>query len=401
MTSFEEAIATIRSSAEAQSILSLKEEKVPLEQAPGRILASDVVADRDYPPFNRSAMDGFAFNLSDWQEGIRSFHIAEVVFAGQIATKALEKGECYKIMTGAAVPLSANCVVRREDTVEEAGMVNILSDEIRAFQNIARQGEDTRKGEVIIKAPVSCSPSVVSALATTGHAVVRVKKMLEVAVFTTGDEVVNAGDPVSPVQIRNSNQHLLLAMLQKWDISPAIIQHLADKKEIIRKSLGEAIQHDIVILSGGVSAGDADFVPEILKDLGVEQLFYKVAIRPGKPIWCGKLPTGGIVFALPGNPFSCLVTFKLFVESYLHQLLFREKKSTFKFPITTTRYKKHKLTEFFPVQVSTFPEHGIRPILFNGSGDIRAGLFADGIAIQPAEINQLNEGDFIEFIPFG
>ena len=401
MITYEEAIAIITSSAEAHATISLREESIPLEQAPGRILASDIVADRDYPPFNRSAMDGFAFNFSDWQEGVRNFTIAEVIFAGQVATKQLKKAACYKIMTGAAVPESANCVVRREDTLENGDMINILSDEMRIFQNIARRGEDTRKGEVIIKAPALCSPSVISALATTGHAVVRVKKIPEVAVFTTGDEVVKVGDPVSPVQIRNSNQHLLRSLLQKWGILPAIIQHLPDDKEIIRESLSTGIQQDIVILSGGVSAGDADFVPEILQELGVEKLFYKVAIRPGKPIWCGRLPQGGMVFALPGNPFSCLVTFKLFVESYLHQMLFKKKRSNFKFLINTPRYKKHKLTEFFPVQISTFPEKGIRPIPFNGSGDIRAGLFADGLAIQPAETNQLNEGDFIEFMPLG
>ena len=177
MISYEEAVDIVTKAAEAKADKSFAEEEVPLEQALGRILASDVVADRDYPPFNRSAMDGFAFSFSDWQEGVRNFRIAEVVFAGQEATKELEKGACYKIMTGAAVPETASCVVRREDTIETGGMVDILSEEVRAFQNIARQGEDTRKGDIIIKAPTSCSPSVISALATTGHAVVKVKKV--------------------------------------------------------------------------------------------------------------------------------------------------------------------------------------------------------------------------------
>jgi molybdopterin molybdotransferase len=397
---FEEALDILSESAIALSDISCKEETVSIENALGRILSENILADRDYPPFNRSAMDGFAINFADWQEGIRGFVIAEVIFAGQTAAKLLSRGQCYKIMTGAAVPPAANCVVRREDTTQTADRVNINAEELRSFQNIAKQGEDTKKGEIIVTAPVYCTPAIISTLATTGNAKVKVKKMPEVAVFTTGDEVVEAGAPVSSVQIRNSNQHLLKSMLQKWQIFPAVVQHLADDKAEIQQALEKAIHHDIIILSGGVSAGDADFVPEILKDLGVENLFYKVAIKPGKPIWCGKLPRGGMVFALPGNPFSCLVTFSLFVEGYLHQLIYKRKKIRYKFPVNASRIKKHKLTEFFPVEVATSPDFGVKPIPFNGSGDIRAGLFADGLAIHPHDATSLLKGDLVEFIPF-
>lgn len=400
MISYHEALNVLTKEAITYSVRPLGTETVPLEAVLGSILAADIVADRDYPPFNRSAMDGFAFNFEDWQAGIREFKIAEVVFAGQMAEKNIVRGECYKIMTGAAVPPAATCVVRIEDTTASSDSVTILAEELRLFQNIARQGEDTKKGEIIIKAPVCCSPSIISAMATTGNASVKVKKMPELAIFTTGDEVVNVGAPVSPVQIRNSNQHVLVSALQKWRISPAIVQHLPDQKAIIHEALKNALECDIIILSGGVSAGDADFVPEILKELGAEVLFYKVAIRPGKPIWCGKLPQGGIVFALPGNPLSCLVTFTVFVEAYLHQLLYQCAKPRYRFPITTSRYKKHGLTEFFTVKVAASPHYGLSPIPFNGSGDIRAGLLADGLAIQPAETNQLEQDDFVEFIPF-
>lgn len=400
MISFEEANKIISELAKVFSEKYVGEELVPIEEALGRVLAGDIAADRDYPPFNRSAMDGFAIQLADWEGGIRSFKIVEVVFAGQESKNSLSKGDCYKIMTGAAVPPAANCVIRREDTIEKDGLVTINIDDLRLFQNIAKQGEDTKKGEVIIKSSEKCTPSVVSALATTGNSSVMVKALPKVALFTTGDEVVKANEPVSAVQIRNSNQHLLKSLLQKWLITPVSTEHLPDEKAAIEKALSNALENDIIILSGGVSAGDADFIPEILQSLGVENLFYKVAIRPGKPIWCGKLPSGGIVFALPGNPFSTLVTFTLFVEHYLHEIFFSDARPVYNYALTAARSKKHKLTEFFPVKLEKTPGFGLTPIQFNGSGDIRAGLFADGLAIQESEKENLIGGEQVKFILF-
>lgn len=400
MISYEEANRIISENAKLLSKKYPGEELVPIEKALGRVLARDIVADRDYPPFNRSAMDGFAIQLEDWEGGIRSFKIIEVIFAGQESKKSLSKGECYKIMTGAALPSDANTVVRREDTIEKDSLVNINIDDLRVFQNIAKQGEDTKKEDVIIQASEKCTPSVISALATTGYSSVMVKALPKVSLFTTGNEVVNVNEPASAVQIRNSNQHLLKSLLHRWNIVPVSVEHLPDEKGAIEKALKNALQSDIVILSGGVSAGDADFIPDILQLLGVTNLFYKVAIRPGKPIWCGILPSGGMVFALPGNPFSTLVTFTLFVERYLHEIFFSEERPVYSYPLTATRFKKHKLTEFFPVKLEKAPAYGLTPIQFNGSGDIRAGLFADGLAIQASEKENLKGGELVNFIPF-
>lgn len=392
MISYQEALTIIKS-----AIKSYGSETVALADAFGRSLAENIYADRDYPPFNRSAMDGFAFHSKDWEKGLRSFTIQEIIYAGQEWQNPLSPGKCYKIMTGAAVPPSANVVVRREDTEEISNKAIIRTDLVREFQNIARQGEDVEKDALIVKAPCKCTASVISALATIGKAEVLVHKIPQVALYTTGDEVVDPTEEVSAVQIRNSNKYLLYSLLQKWGITPSIVKHLPDNKEALEAALKAGISQDIVLLCGGVSAGDADFVPEILSGLGVQKLFHKVAIRPGKPIWCGRLPNGGIVFALPGNPFSCLVTFSVFVEAYLNIVFHKKERPLQKQWLNQDHAKKHRLTEFLPVK---FGLSGVVPMKYNGSGDIRAGLDADGLVIHPSSSNLLPAGDSVDFVPF-
>lgn len=388
---------------EAQQILvSLAKpfgaETVPLNEATGRVLAGEIKADRDYPPFNRASMDGYAFNYDDFLKGITEFEIAEVIFAGQVHSKTLTTGQCYKIMTGAPVPPGANVVVRREDTLENDTRVKILVNECAPFQNIARQGEDLKANEIVISEPCICTPPVITLLASLGYAKVPVSKLPLVGVFTTGDEVVPVDQKVSPVQIRNSNRYLIQSLLQRWHITTQC-HHLKDNEDQLRTSLEKALSFDMVIMSGGVSAGDADYVPGVLESLGVKKILHKVAIKPGKPLWCGQMPNGGLVFALPGNPLSCHVTFKLFIETYLQQCFGLPARTHLQMPLTNTRIKKGTLDEFFPVCLQASP-FGVGALQFNGSGDISAALNADGLAVHPAGQQQLKVGSLVEFIPF-
>lgn len=367
---------------------SFGKEIVLLDDATGRVLNEPVTADRDYPPFNRATMDGIAINSADWQEGIRMYNLTETVFAGKAAQKTISKGECYKIMTGAAVPAGADIVIRREDIAENENRLTVNVSEISPGQNIAPKGSDIKKGTTVIDPPQLIQPGTITTLASLGFDEVKVASLPSVAIITTGDEVVPVEAMVNEVQIRNSNQHLLKALLQQWKIKPAGVTHVKDEADALLQAVNRHRRNDILILSGAVSAGDADFVPEVLVKAGAEKIFHRVAIRPGKPIWFGVFQNGPVVFALPGNPFSTFVTFKLFIEEFLVACFGLPERTMLQLPFTGTRVKKTNLDEFFPVTIGGDPTVAT-PILFNTSGDITAVLKASGLAMQPAEKMEL------------
>lgn len=371
-------------------------ETVDLDDAFGRILAMPIIADRDYPPFNRCTMDGYAIRLEDFELGIREFEIIEIIYAGQESKLDLSQAQCYKIMTGSAVPLSANAVIPREDTNEKNQQVLLNISNCNIFQNIAQQGQDIKAGSNILNPPHICSATVISLLASLGQQGVRVEKLPNVALFTTGNEVMPVNFQVSKVQIRNSNRHLLKALLLQQGIKPILCDHIPDDKEQLVQAFKKALTCDIIVISGGVSAGDTDFVPEVLESLGVKKLFHKVAIKPGKPIWCGQMPNKGMVFALPGNPFSCMVTFKLFIESFLQASFGMSLPATLQLPFNDTRSKKSNLDEFFPVRINE-DQTMLESVAINGSGDIRLGLHANALAHHPAKIPDLTYGMAVNY----
>lgn len=391
MISFDGALRII---AEHSRILGA--ETVPADDADGRVLAEDIFADRDYPPFNRAAMDGYAIIYEDWVGGIREFIVSETILAGQPASKKLVKGSCYKIMTGAAVPGPANVVIRVEDSVIVGDKVRLTALSMKPYLNIARQGEDLLSGSTVAHKYAKLTPQLISILAVVGRERILVQKLPSVAVVTTGDEVVPLGQSILPYQIRNSNAYLIRSMLKNNGIVPAFVQHVRDDKEMIKEVLNEALRSDIVVINGGVSAGEADYVPQLLEALHVQKLFHKVAIRPGKPIWVGAKPDGGLVFALPGNPFSCLVTFNLFVKLFLNLSQGLEAPQYFKLPFKGTRSKKVNLDEFFPARIDA-DSMTVQPVSINGSGDIRLGLNAEAIALHPLETDVLSSGDLVNF----
>ena len=263
------------------------------------------------------------------------------------------------------------------------------------FSNVATKGQDIKENTPILKIGDKCTPPVISLLATLGKEYVIVNKLPTIAVFTTGDEIVEVGKSVSEVQIRNSNVHLLKALLKERNISPKLYKHVADNKEDLKKVFTEACDYDVIITSGGVSAGDADFLPEVFEELNIKRVFHKTAIKPGKPIWVGKMPNGGTVFALPGNPFSTLVTFRLFVDLFL-KLSNGITPITYQRSFHGLRNKMTTLDEFFPVNINE-ENNSLEPIPINGSGDIRLGLHADAIAHHPEDIATLQWGTKISY----
>lgn len=393
MKTFEEALNSITGICEL-----FEKETISLEYANGRILAEHIYADRDYPPFNRAAMDGYALMHSDWEKGIRTYHIADTIFTGRPAKQPLITGSCYKIMTGAATPEIADVIIRREDATETQEGVLLRAEQIRAYQNIARKGEDTKAETLLLSAPIRCTPQIIALLATVGKSSFQVYKLPETAVVTTGDEIVDPSAVVNAFQIRNSNQYLLRSLLEQWNIRPVLCEHVNDDKSRLSASLGKAMKANLVIINGAVSAGDADHVPAVLQELGVETLFHKVSIRPGKPLLVGKTASGTVVFALPGNPLSCLTTFTVFVEHYLSVCNGFASRTFQTIPLLQDRTKKHPLTEFFPVKLNDSGELNL--LGFNGSGDVTACTQASGLGIHPANEPQLRQNQGINYYPF-
>lgn len=386
---------------EAQNIVleqahSFGKEVLPLGKVFGRVLGEKIIADRDYPPFNRAAMDGYALRYEDFEKGVRSFTINETIFAGQIPSTKLSAGECYKIMTGAATPSDADIIIRREDTEEQNGTVSITINEVKQLQNIALRGEDLHTGDHIMDKAMVATPAIISMLAAIGKNTVQVEKLPRVAIITTGNEVIPIDQPVNDVQIRNSNAWLLQALLAKNGIVPFSIVHMPDERAQLQQAFRDAMQADIIISCGGVSAGDADFVPEAAQAIGAQQLFHKVMIRPGKPIWCGKLDQK-MIFALPGNPLSTMVTFTLFVQPFLNACYGLPAPLQLRMTMKEERVKKNTLDEFFPAKIIPGTA-SVQAVPFNGSGDIRTAIFADGIALHPRDKLVLKAGDMVDYI---
>lgn len=379
-------------------VTSLPIVHVPLTQCVGQVLAQPIFADRDYPPFNRVAMDGIAIRIDDWNRGTREFHIRDTIFAGAETSTAIGPGECYKIMTGAACPSDVDTVIRKEDLHYTAhGTVLILCESVSKGQHLAKQGEDLKKDELAIPAPRICDISLVGALAALGIHDVPVYEMPSVAIVTTGDEVVDIDQQPAPFQIRNSNQYSLQALCAQWHLPIKFCQHVADDSGALSLAFQQAMQEQIILINGGVSAGDADHVPQVLQELGVAIVFHKVAIKPGKPLLVGVLPENRIVFALPGNPLSCFTTFKLFVEEYLHGCLGFTRERFQKVKLQTSRTKKSTLDDFFPVFRS--PDgNGYRCKPNRRSGDITATVGCDGIGWHIHDKQVISENDTIQVL---
>jgi molybdopterin molybdotransferase len=377
---------------------SFGEETMPLEQAFGRILTGPVRADRDYPPFPRATMDGVAMRSTDLESGLRRFIVVETIMAGDPGVRPLGLGECYKIMTGAAVPLSADTVIRREDLKDEEGVIILGDHPWRRYQNIARQGEDLIAGSLVIDRPCLCEASVIGLLATLGRTTVNVARTPGAGLLTTGNEVVSPGADVGPVQIRNTNRWLLEAVLKKFGAGIKDWVHAPDDPALLRRGVERLLEQDMVIVSGGVSAGDADHVPAVLEAAGVRRLFHKIAIRPGKPVWVGVAPEGQMVFALPGNPFSGFVTSLILIRPYLQACFGLPPTEPLGLMLGAARKKRSPLDEFFPALLQGTPAR-LMPMPINTSGDIRLGMQANMLALHPAGSGDLEPGETVLCYP--
>lgn len=288
--------------------------------ATGRILRQQVFAERDQPPFDRVTMDGIAIRHADFANGTRSFEVTGIQHAGDTQLSVGEN-QCVEIMTGAALPRHADSIIPVENlTLNDATATINDGTTVQRRQYIHPRGSDHKEGSVLLRPGKRIEPTDIAILESAGLSEVDVSSTPVIRVVSTGNELVPAGTPILPHQIRLSNGPALVSMLRQHGFTDTEHVHLRDDPEAMRGAietlLGEA---DVLVLSGGVSMGKADFVPAVLRDLGVELIFHRISQRPGKPMWFGKGPDGQTVFALPGNPVSTLVCCRHYVISALYE----------------------------------------------------------------------------------
>jgi molybdopterin molybdotransferase len=351
-------------------------ERVPLDAAAGRVLAEEVVADRPYPPFDRVAMDGVAIAHAGWRDGVRDFRVASTQRAGEAPHVLDDPSACVEIMTGAVLPQGCDSVVRYEDLAMENGTARVKeSVVVREGQNVHTRGSDSGAEAVLMERGCMLGPTHVAALASVGRAEVLVAALPRLEILTTGDELVAVDAPVLAYQIRQSNGHAVRAALVQAGYREITLEHVPDSPDSIRAALEAAITRtDVLLVSGGVSAGRFDLVPKVLGDVGVREVFHRVRQKPGKPLWFGTADDGRPVFGLPGNPVSALVCLYRYVLPYLASCA-GATVSAETAVLSHLPRRKNDFTHFVPVKREGTAAH---PVPSTGSGDFLSLLPSDG-----------------------
>jgi molybdopterin molybdotransferase len=367
-------------------------ELVALAEADGRVLAEPLIAALDLPPWANSAMDGYALRLADCNG--QALPISQRIQAGTAPTP-LESGTCARIFTGAPLPEGADTVEMQENVeLDEAGRVH-FREPLKVGQNVRAQGQETRSGECVLPAGTRLGPIELGLAASLGAARLSVRRRLRVAVLSTGDELVEPGQALGPGQIYNSNRRLLIAWLQRLGCSVVDAGILPDDLQRTRAALGALGEVDLILSTGGVSVGEADFLGIALREAG-ELALWKLAIKPGKPLTFGHYQ-GVPVIGLPGNPASTLVTFGLLARPYMLRRLGvqRVEPLGFAVPAGFTWAKPGMRREYLRARL----EHGrVVPYANQSSGVLRSAAWAEGLA-EVMEGSTLAEGDMLRFIP--
>ncbi|MFZ1804667.1 MAG: gephyrin-like molybdotransferase Glp [Nitrospira sp.] len=374
-------------------------EKISILDALGRVLGEDIIAERDNPPWNNSAMDGFAVKWEDikQEQAIQkpvTLSVIENVPAGTLPSKTVGSGQAIRIMTGAPIPQGADTVIKVEDTEQGPDVVRVFKAELKGA-NIRPQGEDVKKGDCIIAKGTRIRPSEVGMLAILAKSFVFVHQRPRVAILSTGDELADLDERFSEEKIINSNSYGIAAAVQEAGGIPFLLGIARDTPAALKEKISQGLNADILVLSGGVSMGDYDFTKAVFRELGAEMNFWKLAIRPGQPLAFGKIQ-GKLAFGLPGNPVSSMVTCEQLVRpailkmsgcrSYgrpVVQALFQE------------RFSKRGDRRHFLRGILT-REDGVLKVRTTGdqgSGILTSMVKANCLIDVPVEVERLNPGD--------
>jgi len=370
-------------------------EQIPYESSLGRVLAENLFADRDLPPFNRPTVDGIAIDYNSYKQGVRSFKIRATQAAGEAPVAITSKEECMEIMTGAALDNSVDTVVRYEDLKITGGTAIINDIEIKKGQNVHVQGKDKKQGDIVATANRMITPSLIALAASIGKTDLLVKKLPKVAIITTGDEMVSIGETPEFYQLRRSNGVMMETVLKHYGIEAEIL-HLNDDYSEIKNALEHGLQsYDILLMTGGVSMGKFDYVPQILEDLGVQKLFHKIRQRPGKPFWFGACGNQQLVFAFPGNPVSVFMCLHRYFIPWLEKSLgipsqqqgYAVLQSDLHFPYPLQYFAQVRLS------ISNTGQWLATPVEGNGSGDFSNLIDTDAFMELPLEKDDFKKGE--------
>jgi molybdopterin molybdotransferase len=386
MITFEEALRIVM-----DSVFETGTETISFTGSAGRILAEQILSDIEMPPFNRSAVDGYACHSKDLKSDLE---VLEVIAAGQIPEKIPGENQCSKIMTGAIVPEGCDIVIMVEDSATlPSGRIKFNGSDPKI--NISFRGEDVRIGDVVLEPGKLIKPQDIALMASVGHTRVQVKKMPRVGIISTGDELVEPSDTPGISQIRNSNAYQLLTQVSRAGGEGKYYGIAPDNEIITNELIQSAInESDIVIITGGVSMGDFDFIPAVLKQAGVEILFEQINVQPGKPTIFGN-HLKALVFGLPGNPVSSFIQFETLVRPLINKMMGYE----WKFPEQklpmAIRYERRSALRMGWVPVIITENMEVKPVDFHGSAHISALPYADGIISVKTGIKIIEKGELV------
>lgn len=394
MIKFEEALEKI---LENTFILSAK--KIPIQESIGMILQEDIYSGIEMPPFDKVAMDGYAVNSLDTRNSPVSLKCVGLIQAGDVFTKRLERGECVKIMTGAPLPKGADSVIMIENARQSAGFVEV-SKPVKRGENVCFRAEDIKREERVLEKGKRISPSEVGILATVGRRFVKIIPKPKVAILNTGGEIVPLGSKLARFKIYNTNGPMLEALLKYDGIKPSILGIAKDNVRHLSNAIRKGLRANILLISGGVSMGDYDLIPEVLKNAGVKQIFHKVNIKPGKPLFFG-VKNKTVIFGIPGNPVSNFLSYLMFVRPAINKMMgYKDCKPLFKEGILKREFRTKAGRRHF-VLVKVREERGyfyLLPVASHGSADTLSLSKADGFMMVDERAPIVQSGSKIKFI---
>jgi molybdopterin molybdotransferase len=377
--------------------LPLKTIELPITEVQGHVLQESIYADRDFPPFDRVSMDGIAYCFESAKAD--RFPVEGMQPAGSPPMQLNASDACLEVMTGAMLPENTDTVTRYEDVefFEENGQkyARLTVKPEKKGQNVHARGLDEKAGTELIRAGRIIGPAEIAVAASVGKHILKVSLRPSIGIISTGDELVDVDQQPAPYQIRRSNTYALQAALLQMGIL-ADMYHLADDKSTIQSGMEEAlIKHDVLILSGGVSKGKKDYVPEVLENLGMEKLFHRVKQKPGKPFWFGKNLNNKVVFALPGNPVSTFMCFNRYFKPWLLRSMGAEDKPLPCAKLTADIHFKPPLTYFMQVKLQGSEDGNLlaTPYEGQGSGDFANLLDCDAFMMLPDDRSEFKAGE--------
>jgi molybdopterin molybdotransferase len=374
-------------------------EEIPFVKSVGRILKEEIVADRDFPPFNRVSMDGIAIAFQQFKNGQRAFKVEGIQAAGSEQISLQDAESCIEVMTGAVLPNNANTVIRYEDITIENGVATINTNAVNDGQNIHNKAKDGKFDDILIYQNTKISAAEIGVLATVGKSFVKVARQPKVMIVSTGDELVGVDEIPLEHQIRRSNVFTLVSLLERLSI-PSETAHITDDKPILKSKIESYLQeNDVLLFSGAVSKGKYDFLPEVFEALDVEKLFHKVAQRPGKPFFYGQTNTCS-VFGFPGNPISTFVNCLAYFYPWYYKSVGIETNQETAVLGEDVSFKP-SLTYFLQVKLES--ENGklvAFPITGNGSGDLASLVNTDAFIQLPSDKMEFKKGEAFPILKY-